>query len=350
MHRRQFLLQVSLAAAGVSLSSCRKSLTRGEALASLVPHVLAADIAEIGAASRRLDDAVARLVAGPTSATLAEARVAWKGAVTRWKRGYCYRNGPLVETAALLRAAFWPARPPAIDSLLEKPLPEGSFVEGLGVDVKGLYALEYLLFGIDKAPDASPRRFEGTGAERTRVFARALSADVLEWAEKAAGALGDGKKLAQRLADGGQETVNYLVNQMVGTVETVQQRLVQAKELAQNQRLLPKEIEGWPSGTSTDILRTLVTGTEHLYVGGGTGLAALVVDLAPKLDPRFKSAFEGARGALQALGGPVEDAARNAPAALDEAAAAVKALELALKTELASVLGVTLTFTSTDGD
>jgi len=33
-----------------------------------------------------------------------------------------------------------------------------------------------------------------------------------------------------------------------------------------------------------------------------------------------------------------------------KAAAAIKALELALKVDLASALGITLTFTSTDGD
>jgi predicted lipoprotein len=350
--RRLFLSQVAvLAAAGLSLPSCRKPRSRGEVLSGLVHDVLAADIKEIVVASEHLDRAVQKLVTAPAPETLSLAQKAWKGAVTRWKRGYCYRNGPLVETAALLRAAFWPTRQQAIDAFLSKPLPEGDYFSELGVDVKGLYALEYLLFGIDKTPPVEASRFAGPDADRTRRFTGALARDVRLWSEKADTALGDGTKLAARLAGGDKDTLSFFVNQMAATAESVGQQLSQASDLAKNGRLRPREIEAWPSGMSTDILDTLIAGTEHLYAGkDAAGLAELVAAVAPQLEPRIRAAFSHARATLRGLDGPVEEAALARPAALTAARDATKALEISLKTEFASALGVTLTFTSTDGD
>jgi predicted lipoprotein len=102
---------------------------------------------------------------------------------------------------------------------------------------------------------------------------------------------------------------------------------------------------------STDILDTLIAGTEHLYAGkDAAGLAELVAAVAPQLEPRIRAAFSHARATLRGLDGPVEEAALARPAALTAARDATKALEISLKTEFASALGVTLTFTSTDGD
>lgn len=350
MKRRVFLGQLSVvAAAGFGLPACRRQVTRGEVLEALARDVLATDIVAIVGVSRNLEKAVASLAGAPSPEALAAAREAWRDAAIRWKRGYCYRNGPLVETAALLRAAFWPARPDGIDLLLKRPLPEGDYVRTLGVDVKGLYALEYLLFGKGGEP-VGPGRFTGPEAESVREFARAIAMDVRHWAEKANSALGDGKRLAMRLATGGQESLDYLVNQMAGTAESVHERLAQVQELARGDRLKPRDVEGWPSGTSTEILATLIAGTERIYLGEGAGLEALVVGAAPGLAPRFRAAFGGVREALRALSGPLEEAARTKQKELGEAAAKARILELALKVELPSALGVTLTFSSTDGD
>ena len=349
--RRLFLSQLSvMAAASLGLPGCRRSHTRREILSALAHDVLAADIARIVTASAELDSAVQAFVKAPAPAALTEAQTAWKNALLRWKRGYCYRNGPLVETAALLRAAFWPTRPLAIDALLAKPLPAGDYFAEVGVDVKGLYALEYLLFGADKAPAMEASRFAGPDAERLRQFVSDLARDVRVWSEKASAALGDGKKLADKLASGEKETLSFLVNQIAGTAESVRQQTLQAQDLARNGRLKPRDIEGWPSSTSSEILDTLLGGIEHLYTGNDAGLAELVAAVAPKLEPRIRSAFGRARGTLRGLGGPIEEAALARPGALDAAVEATKVLEICLKTEFASALGVTLTFTSTDGD
>jgi len=61
-------------------------------------------------------------------------------------------------------------------------------------------------------------------------------------------------------------------------------------------------------------------------------------------------AFARAIASISDLALPLEEVVKRDFAGLDNAAAAVKKLERTLKTELVSTLGVTLTFSSVDGD
>ena len=68
------------------------------------------------------------------------------------------------------------------------------------------------------------------------------------------------------------------------------------------------------------------------------------------MEPRTRAAFADARRALHALAAPVEIAVLDHRPDVEHAAGATKALELNLKVDLASALGVTLTFAGGDGD
>jgi predicted lipoprotein len=138
---------------------------------------------------------------------------------------------------------------------------------------------------------------------------------------------------------------------MAGTAETVARKFRDVLDLATNGHLKAREIEGWPSGVSTDILAALVQGTERFYAGGGSlSLADLVAAVAPAVEPRVRVAFADALAAIRRIGSPVEVAAVANRPAVELAARIAKTLEVALKVDLASALGVTLTFTSGDGD
>jgi hypothetical protein len=79
------------------------------------------------------------------------------------------------------------------------------------------------------------------------------------------------------------------------------------------------------------------------------GLRELVKAQSASIDDGLRSAFGQAISAVSGLGLPLEETAKQDPAGLDAATAAVKKLERALRTELASTLGA-LSFSSLDGD
>jgi len=353
MQRREFLghgVSAALFAAG-----CRRAPppSRPAVLTALVHEVVVPSTAAVVTASGELLDAAGALAAGPSAKTLGAARVKLKAAALVWKRAQCFRNGPMVETNAFVRTLFWPPRPEAIEKVLgAEGAIDDAFVAALGVDARGVYAVEYLLFPLERDEAASLALFTGETGTRRRDLCRALAASIADYASKASRALGDGVAYAARFSQGAQVSLSILVNQMIGTIEGLAaHRLERVLELDKLRRLVPKEVEGWPSGHSHEIALAQLEGNERLYRGGKSGgLAELARATAPAIHERVSERYVAALAALRALPGPLERIVTTGRAKLVDAAAATKALELALKVDLASALGVTITFQTGDGD
>jgi uncharacterized protein len=355
MDRRRFLngllSMVVLGAGGAA--GCRRAPRRDHVLDGLAREIIAAETLEIARRSRELSSAVASFADVPRPPELNAARAEWKRAATVWKRGASFRGGPLVESNALMRAAYWPVRAEAIESLLRatQPVTPGS-VEELGADVRGLYALEHLLFDHDPGPRAL-ERFSGAAAGRALSLVRAYAENVVTYADRAAAAFGESaQSFAAAFAGAGQLSVNQLVSQMVEGVETLcESRLATVLWMEKVKRLEAGDVEGWASRISHQLALSSLIGTERLYAGGQSGgLAVIVENAAPEVHRRLRARFDDAIAQLRGLGAPLEAVVRTDPRKLEAAIASVKALEIGLKAELASALGVTLTFTSTDGD
>lgn len=355
MHRRDFLQKHAalLALSCLAANACQRARSKREVLSDLVRDVIAPDVRAVAQASKTLRESVAAFSAAPSASGLHRAREACRAALPVWKRAHCFRSGPMVETNALLRAAFWPARPSAIEGALAGTAavdPES--LEALGADAKGVYALEYLLFPLELDEQRRLAQLGGQGSERRRSLLDALARNVETHANKANAALGDGTAYAQRFAAGGQDSVSRLVNQMINSVETLAvSRLDLVLGLAQSRLLKPWEVEGWPSGTSHLLALAELTGVERLYGGAArAGLADLVRAVAPAIDERLEHRLSAAVSALRKLDAPLERVVVEKRPLLASALASTKALELALKVDVASALGVTLTFQTGDGD
>jgi predicted lipoprotein len=357
MQRRELLKHAAAACllGGSGLcASCSKPATRAAVLRELATGVGRGDTEAIAKKTAELTRAIADLSASPSDASLEAARTAWRGCLLAWKRAFAFRNGPIVDSNALLRATFWPPRLKEIDALLadaSRPVDEKA-IEELGVDVKGLYAVEYLLFGSGAPGEDLAGRFQGVDATRRKKLLAAFAANVAFYASTAASAMKDGKDFAERLASEATQSVNKIVNQMILTVEQVAtERYAHVLGLAASQSLRASEVEGWPSRTSHRVAAVLLEGTEAIYAGTSElGLSALVRPVAPVVDGRVRAAFSEAREKARALDAPLEQIARDRPRALQAAAKAAKALEIVLKTELPNALGVSITFTGGDGD
>lgn len=354
LERRDFLkTSAFFAASGVILASCQTPRTKREVLSELVLEVVAPDVRAVAAASQKQRESVAAFCAGPSLPLLRRAREACRVVLPAWKRAHCFRSGPMVDTNALLRAAFWPARPAAIEAAISGATPiDDALIEALGADAKGVYALEALLFPLDLEETRALALFETASGERRRNLLFALARNVASHAETANHALGDGRAFAERYGAAGQESVSRLVNQLVSSVEALAfNRLGLVLGLAESRMLKPAEVEGWPSGSSTALALAELTGIQRLYGASKRGgLGELVRAVAPAIDLRVQQRLDEALKTVRELGAPLERVVVQNRSALAAAVAASKALELALKVDVASALGVTLTFQTGDGD
>lgn len=352
--RRTFLL--GLGALGATLAggggaSCRRPDPRARALAATIERVLLPDARAIVDASRDMVGAFARFAAAPGDPTLGDARAAWQRALLAWQRTVAIQLGPFVTTGALLRASFWPVRRAALAEIMNGSQPIGAkLIEALGADAKGLFAIEYLLFEGDPAAPPAPW-LSGPRRERAGALALALSRYVDSYAGRAAAALGSGDEFTAEFVRGGQLSLSRLVSQMLGTVENAAIRVDRAIKLQADQTRRGSAIQAGPSGLSTELLRTWLATTQRMYGHGEhDGVAALARTAAPAAADSVQAAFSAASRTLAAIRQPLEITAHSDPELLSAALRDLKLLEAAIRSELGSALGVTITFSSADGD
>ena len=110
------------------------------------------------------------------------------------------------------------------------------------------------------------------------------------------------------------------------------------------------QIARWSTRWAVQGCRPLPCVPEPLSLGEGVGLDDYLSRIGPATARRIDGRFRSAIAAVEAIDGPLEVAIGRQAGAVDRAHAECRALEILLKTGVASVLGVTLTFKATDGD
>jgi predicted lipoprotein len=265
------------------------------------------------------------------------AQRALQSTLLAWKRAYAFRAGPVAASNAFSHAAFWPAKPASIEAILVSgsPIDEGR-VEQLGVDTRGLFALEYLLFSGAPLPSS---RVDRSSSERVRAYARELSSHLLGYAARIAKLVGDGNAYAATFAAGGRSAVDEIVAQSLDTLDMVQGKFARVARASADRLPMEFAVEGFFSGASLDIAHALVGGVERLYCGGaGGGLTNLVAQVSLPIDEHIREAFADFSARVKSLGLPLERALELSPAGFRAATASVENLRHIFKVEVASAL------------
>ncbi|MEM6528947.1 MAG: imelysin family protein, partial [Chloroflexota bacterium] len=254
-----------------------------------------------------------------------------------------------------------PPNIPFIEGYIDLETPgtiNAEFIEFLGSSSKGLPALEYFIFGDDVLASL-------TEVQNRRDYAAGLAADirrvadelVVEWTPQNSG-YGDRFINADGEANSVRSSVSMVTNEMIAELEDVA-RFWLGGPLGYRDGGEPQPdlVEAPYSGTSTAKLIANLEGFQMAL--NGTGEAPSMADyldfLGAELDGEPLSDVLNAQidttiAALQAIESPlhiavVEDTV-TVEAAYDEA---VTLLRL-VKTDTASQLGITVTFTDNDGD
>ena len=336
--------------------------TKGEALRQTAAAVLQPAHRDLRDRCLDLERSVSELSVAATPEAWRKARDAWRDAMLAARRVQCYQAGPIVERDAASSFFSWRLFPARIEAAVASSHPiDAAWIDQMGVGTKGLFACEYLLF--DRAPPAAAGAAAAAGEaalpSRTNAFRRLqyLVALTRDLAQKAGAVSGDWGRsgddsASARFAAGGQETLNRLINQMAATLESIaEEHLNFVLQLPTPIVRQLDRIENSASGASLQALSARLEGLRALYRGGtGPGIDDYLRQLNPALHQRVEQQFNETLAALQSVGAPLEQAVMTRKESLQGAHRAVRDLELLFKVDLASALGVTITFSSNDGD
>lgn len=305
---RRALISGLGAAVFCGLPACREK-SASELLTHAVQHTVRDQLRDMVSESRALNAALER------NAETDSIRAAFERAALAWKRAQSFRVGPLIESNALSQACFWPARPEVIRGVLSDGAAlDAPRIQGLGVEARGIFSLEYLLFATDRG-------------ERERRYALELSRNVLGYAERVQRRFGDGRTVSV--------SVEQLMAQAVDTADMIVGKFARIERAEERHEALDAVVEGAFSGSSTKLARALLGGTTDLY---RAVLGPLVARASEPIAKRTQALLGDADAQLAALGQPLERAFVADRAGFDRAKTAADTLKHCLQVEAAATL------------
>lgn len=341
-----------LCSADLAQAIGKRPFSKQVLLEDLAGQTILPAYSNFAARCHELEAAGQALTQAPDSSSLDEAQAAWSSAMLAWRSAQVVRNGPLIEQDILSRIHFWPIRRQSVEKVLRDTRPiTTNYITELGAPAVGLCALEFLLFDL-KGDDAVLAPFRGPQAGRRAVYLRALTSDLNRQAERLINAWTKPGGYREQFVAAGQDSVNLVVNDLLQSVEmATEERLKYALDLHENNLLKPEFIQGAPAGISQRSILEVLRGAHRLCMGqSGFGLVDQLRQIRSPVAGRVEAQFQAALKAMAAIDAPLEKALPARRAVVSQAYEECKQLEILLKVEMASALGVTLTFNSTDGD
>lgn len=358
------LAMICIFAGGVSpKSATAESIAKDVLLRNIVRDIIVPGYQELAAKCRALTVSVEDFSNTPTLESFETARKAWIATVVASRQIQWLQTGPIADHEFIASFYYSKVLPIRIGNVLSSTNAfEETYLGEIGAVAKGMFTLEYLLFGRKGNPAAETNAtnasvlelFSRAESPRCRQYIVALAHDLEAKAGQLASdwtASGD-QTAAAKFISGGQDSLNRIINHLAQNIEQVaEQRINFVLQLPHPITRQYDRIEGSPSGTSLDSVVALLQGAQKLYQGNDeAGLEAYLKHLNAPLAGRAKGAFEAAVAAAKAIGVPLEEVVPNNRAPVENAYEKVRALEVLCKTDLPSALGVTITFSSNDGD
>lgn len=306
---------------------------RDEVADALMVDVFEPAYAGLAAATDALAAAVESLCAQPDDpARLDAAQSAWRDAASAWAVTRSFRFGPVMELRASSDISFEvdPAKVAALIAGNDPVTPDA--IARFGADQRTLTGAELVLFA-DEPIDG--RRCEYL-ASTTSLVADAAREVAEAW-------IAGPEFEAQDVID---ETVNGIT---FALAEIADMQLGKASGDVSGTPEFAEVDDGPAKGALDGMLDTL-DGIDAVLSGGdgGSGINDLIADQSVEASERLATQLAEARAAIEAVPPPLADTADMAP--VSAAYEAVQAPLTTMRTEVASLLGVTLTFGDADGD
>lgn len=323
-----------------------------------VEDVFRPAFADFAAATGALETDMGFLCAAPSMQLVMAARAQFRETVLSWSRAELYRLGPLLEDNRSERVLFWPDRKGVALRQVQAALVEedetATTVESLtqkSVALQGLPALEFVLFGTGS--DAL-----STDADYRCRFGLAIAGALHQVASELDAAWQAPDGITQRLLAPTDADAEYRTEREV--MEDLTGLLAHGAEIIRDQRLLPflgrdgatpkpKSALFWRSDMSVPAVLANFEGLDELF--GRSGIGEVDAENA-WVSNGIAFEFANAERAGDRVTAPLAEALADPgqKQALDYLVIVTQSLDTLLGENLAAARGLSVGFSSLDGD
>lgn len=346
------------AAPGTTASA---TAARSVLIAQLVDDVMVPGYGRVEASADALVAATGALCAAPSAEGLAHAQQAWRVVNTAWNLTEAYRFGPAMDKETTVDYPIDATKVAKLLAASKPPTPfTASSLHALGSDVRGLEAIELVLFSPGAPADLDARRcsFVAAAAEIVAGAAR----DVRRaWTDGGDGTRPFADQVKAPGPDGSimteQQAVTAIVNGSVSALGAVSDKRLGRASGEVTGTPLPAETDAGPAHTARDDAIDIVRSVQQVVRGDAApattadgGLEAMLASSSSTTGASLREALDASVAAIEAIPSPLASVSPADVAAIKDANLQVRAARLVFRTEVASQLGVTLTFSDSDGD
>lgn len=310
-----------------------------------------------------LHAAVEVFATNPEATLLADVRTAWQNIYTDWQYANAYNFGPAGESGLRKGLIEEIGTFPASTTKIEAAIAAGTWnLDDFNRDARGLPAIEYLIFGENQSADEVAADL-AANASRLNYLA-ALTADLRDRSNEVLTAW-NGTYRNEFIQNDGTDvgsSTSQLYNEFVRSYEAIKNfklALPLGKRPGQVQTE-PQLVEAYYSGLSLDMLKHHFAAIENIWYGrarsgqDGTGFREYLesVEGGPALIADTETQLAALKAALNAV--PASPA-MSAQIAGDKAPLEALYTEFSkmtryFKSDMSSLLGIAITFSSGDGD
>jgi hypothetical protein len=356
----RLLLAVLIALAVAPVAAQEQKLTAEQVVSLAITEAIRPGFAQYAEETASLTISVGGLCQSPSDAGLAAARAQFKAAVTAWSRIELYRLGPLMTENRYDKILFWPDRKgialKQVQGVLADADPDvtdPAKLTGKSVAMQGLGALEFLLFGTGAEQLTTPQ-----WAFRCR-YSLAIATLQADLAAQLSAEWNDPEGISKRLLKPSEADPDYRSFREVA--EALTGLLAHGTEAIRDQRLLPflgrdgaapkpKSALFWRSGMTVPSINANFEGLRALLEKSRIAEATTPDNLWVGNSANFE--FGNAERAGKVVTEPVEQALDDPKQkkALDYLVIVTQSLDTILGENLAAALGLSVGFSSLDGD
>ena len=294
---------------------------------------------------------------------------AWLDMAIGWKQASVFKQGPIEDKFLLSTIDFSTKGVYLNPTLLETTISAGTtidnaYIESKGATVKGIHAVEYLIF--DKAQSNSTVISAYTGANGTKraAYLGALATNLKNQAKIIVDDWKGNYVTTFINADGRDinSSLGVLSNKLIDLIYTVRDERIGAPKGNRNNGIpQPDLAESTVSSNSITLAINELKGLENAFLGrtpvdmDGIGLDDLLDKLGAKsgdllLSTKIKNQFATVYAKLNAIPAPLQTAVVNNKTEVQAAYDEIKRLQVMLEVDMINNLGVLLTFSDNDGD
>jgi len=347
---KNILTFVLFCIATVVLNSCKKDdpapipvdsfSSRQLMLSDISTNVISASYRDLSDKSIALANNIESLIFSATDENLSSCKTDWKALKSVWAQSEAYIFGPVVTENAVIRMNSWPLNKIGIDSILATSATlNESYVNTINGNLKGLQAIEYLLFGADgnKAAAALTQR-ELSFLRGLIINLQSITAKLaLDW--KSDSSVGYFKPFVYAGDGSGVFTSQLTVFELLSNSMISLTDRIGGNHAAEQFNLTNQNLEAIPySASSIKIFKDNIQGIKNIYIGSyltdGKGLEDFIIIHNTTLNTKIKQQLDEALAAFAAITDPFGIAITTQATQIQTAIAKVNALKSSLKDEM----------------